>query len=723
MKPKSIHEAVLLALLVSMHPLPAFVPGNSTPSFDKRRDALPELQISAARQQAAAELEMRLSDVKIDYDRLTGTPAWISRMGFLSKPTQQEIQRAGDLGIDRNDPHRAIKAFLVENAALFEHGPEVLTNATITREFVSAHNGMRTVIWQQHLDGIPVFETLLKGHITQDGRLVNIASHFLPEIETAANMDRSRRLELALATPISATQALVIASADIGEQISLDDITSTGAPPAAPKRKQIFTAAPLLGDASAELVWVPMSRSSVRLCWRVLFMSRSLSEGFQTVVDATSGEVLVRHNRTKHFTPATYKVYTSDSPRPGTPGWPAPITFEFPQVEREVVTLAALSQTASPQGWIRDNDNSTPGPNVVASVKLLTDPPTPPLPPPQGSPFRVFDFPLSLSADPSAYGDAAAVNLFYWCNWMHDKLYDLGFTAAAGNFQEDDPVIAYAQYGTNDAGFTTWPDGTSPLMFMSRWTAPNPHRDGALAAEVILHEYAHGLSDRWVGGGVTIPTNQEQPAGLSEGWSDFYALALLSKPTDNVNGSYPIGGYVAYQWYGFSHNYYYGVRRYPYTHDMTKNPLTFKDIDPLQRDNCASGAPYSPLIVSIWSGPCLDTPADEWHSVGEVWCVTLWEARRNMMGKYPPSIANLIMLQLVTDGMNLGPLFPTFIQARDAILQADIVNNCGENWFELWAAFMKRGMGWLASAPPSTTTSGVAESFDAPPCAPNPCQD
>ncbi|MCL4790322.1 MAG: M36 family metallopeptidase, partial [Verrucomicrobia bacterium] len=172
----------------------------------------------------------------------------------------------------------------------------------------------------------------------------------------------------------------------------------------------------------------------------------------------------------------------------------------------------------------------------------------------------------------------------------------------------------------------------------------------------------------------------------------------------------------------FSLNYCHGVRRYPYSHDMTKNPLTFNDIDPSQRDNCASGAPYSPLAVSL-QGSCEDALADEWHNVGEVWCVTLWEARRNLIGKYGQPVGNQLILQLVTDGMNLCPLNPTFIQARDAILQADIVNNCGENWFELWAAFVKRGMGWFASGPPSRTTTGIAESFAAPPCAPNPCQD
>src|SRR5205085_12071590 len=38
----------------------------------------------------------------------------------------------------------------------------------------------------------------------------------------------------------------------------------------------------------------------------------------------------------------------------------------------------------------------------------------------------------------------------------------------------------------------------------------------------------------------------------------------------------------------------------------------------------------------------------------------------------------------------------------------------GANRHELWAAFAKRGMGFSASAPDSSTTSGVEESFDLP---------
>jgi hypothetical protein len=239
------------------------------------------------------------------------------------------------------------------------------------------------------------------------------------------------------------------------------------------------------------------------------------------------------------------------------------------------------------------------------------------------------------------------------------------------------------------------------------WSYPSPNRDGDLDAEVMLHEYTHGLSDRLVGGGVGI--SAFQTAGMAEGWSDFYALASLSEPGDDVNANYSAAGYVTYQWFGLAENYYYGIRRYPYTTDLNKNPLTFKDIDANQADPHA-GVPISPNV-----GITISPDPSEVHNQGEVWCATLWEARANLIARYGYAAGNDLILQLVTDAMNLCPANPNFIQARDAILQADVVNTWGENQYDLWLAFAKRGMGLGATAPDSSTTVGVVESFDLPP--------
>src|SRR6185436_9648386 len=109
----------------------------------------------------------------------------------------------------------------------------------------------------------------------------------------------------------------------------------------------------------------------------------------------------------------------------------------------------------------------------------------------------------------------------------------------------------------------------------------------------VLHEYTHGLSNRRVGGGAGISALQSR--GLGEGWSDFYALAMLSSTNDDPNGVYAIGAYAGFRYNGLQRNYYYGIRRYPYCTDLAKNPLTFKDIDSTQFSS-HPGIPRSPAV-------------------------------------------------------------------------------------------------------------------------------
>ena len=236
-------------------------------------------------------------------------------------------------------------------------------------------------------------------------------------------------------------------------------------------------------------------------------------------------------------------------------------------------------------------------------------------------------------------------------------------------------------------------------------------RDSAFDAEIILHEYAHGLSHRLVGDG-SGALSAAQSRGLGEGWSDFYALSLLSQSGDALNGNYAKGAYATAVYYrdgagwGFDSrddSYYFGIRRYPYTTNLAKNPLTLKDIDPTKADRHLE-VPTSPL----WAG----LRADEVHAQGEVWCVALWEARSRFIQRYGFNVGNQAVLELVTAGMKLTPDLPDFLEARNAILTADSLLNTGANRGLLWAAFARRGMGWHATTPVSSNNVGVIENFD-----------
>jgi len=696
------------------------------PNFDRRAAAPAARQATAAStngqpDQAGAVLKARIPGVQIKRDELLGMPRQImAARGFLTGPGGRGLA-VSDAYLDAlptDDPNLVVKAFLNEHSALIGHNAGSLDSARVQRDYVTEHNGLRTTVWVQTLDDIPVFDGLLVGNVTRNGELANFSSQFVPDVTSAANAGNPGWKSLATGPAISAAQALVSAAADIDVAVVADSVSVVAAPQGAEKR-QTLSAPNLVVPAGVQLVWLPMNRDQVRLAWRVVVGGVSSPEHYLLVVDAETGEVLVRRSLTAHISPATYNVYTNDSPTPFSPSLPTPSSFQPPPVSRVLRTLSALDTNASPAGWINDGDNETRGNNADAFVDRNLDG-SPDGPRPRGVlPNRVFNFPLNLNLPPLSYSNAATVQLFYQANWYHDQVYKLGFTEAAGNFQltnfnrgglGNDNVICLVQAGadvgySDNAAFATPPDGDNGICYMFVFNGPNPDRDGSLDTEIVYHELTHGLSSRLLGGGVGI--FQLQSAGMGEGWSDFYALCLLSAPTDNVNSNYAAGAYATYQLAGtgFTTNYYFGIRRYPYTTDMSKNPLTFKDIDPTKADP-HPGIPISPLFGG-------GDPA-EVHNQGEVWCVTLREVWANLVTKWGWTNGNQMVLQLVTDGLKLAPANANFLEARDAILLADAINNGDENFAEIWAAFAKRGMGFSAVCPPSTTTIGVEEAYDMP---------
>jgi len=72
------------------------------------------------------------------------------------------------------------------------------------------------------------------------------------------------------------------------------------------------------------------------------------------LVDADTGEVQVRHTLTEHVSNASYRVFTSDSPTPFSPGHATPSSVQPALVSRGLVTTPGLNLVASPNGWIDD---------------------------------------------------------------------------------------------------------------------------------------------------------------------------------------------------------------------------------------------------------------------------------------------------------------------------------------------------------------------------------
>jgi hypothetical protein len=691
-------------------------PGAPLEDLDRRGITGVPAVISGEGQAQEEALRRQVPGLRLDRHRVTGAPQWLgSAEAFLWPPTRTGETTAAPTA--PADPHRVIKDFVEQHRDLFGHGAQALDQARISRDSIGDHNGLRTTVWEQQHGGITIFEAVFLGHVTASGQIVNLSSQFLanPAAVGLAGQGTDAVPEPSL-TPLA---ALAAACTNLNLGLPDGEIAFASEDARGTDRTQQWRGGGLAGDARIRLVWLPLSGQTMRLTWEVIFTPRALERMYQTLVDAQTGEVWLRHNLTADISNITLRVYNDDSPTPLLPGYAGPgSNSQPPSVSRVLVTLKAFDTNASPAGWINDGINQTFGNNVDAYTDLDKDNEAD-LPRPQGMPSRVFDFPLDLTQEPSAYRKAAVVNLFYWNNWIHDRLYQLGFNEASGNFQENnfgrggqsyDPVRAEAQDGggTSNANFGTPPDGLPPRMQMYVFESPTPQRDGDLDATIILHEYAHGLSCRLVGGGVGI--KDLQPRGLGEGWSDFYALALLAPTNSSLAAHYPLGGYAMFGVNNYAghfdnpgDNYYFGIRRYPYSTNLQVNPLIFSDIESLAPH---AGAHRSPLFAGSSAG--------EVHNVGEVWCSMLWDARANLIAKLGYTPGNNLSLQLVTDGMKLSPPNPTFVQARDAILQAEQVLCKGTNSAALWTAFAKRGLGFAAQAPLSTKTSPVVVDFSLP---------
>ncbi|MBK6831172.1 MAG: M36 family metallopeptidase [Flavobacteriales bacterium] len=313
-----------------------------------------------------------------------------------------------------------------------------------------------------------------------------------------------------------------------------------------------------------------------------------------------------------------------------------------------------------------------------------------------------FDYAINLGGAPGTYQNAAITNLYYWNNIIHDVWYPYGFDEVSGNFQSNnygrggtgnDYVLADAQDGggTNNANFATPADGATPRMQMYVWNLTTPNRDGDLDNGIIAHEYGHGISNRLVGNSVNCLTNAEQ---MGEGWSDWIGLMMTIEPGDQGIDRRGIGTYVLGQ--GVTGG---GIRPAPYSTDFAQNSFTYAATN-------NTGTIAQP------------------HGIGFVWCSILWEVTWELINTYgfDPDIyngtgGNNIAMHLVIEGMKLTPCNPGFVDARNAILNADAALYGGVHQATMWNAFARRGLGVSASQGSTASRTDQTEAYDTP--APN----
>lgn len=609
--------------------------------FDVRDGIRGALGPTAAQRADLASLE----PIRAPLDLRYGVPRELIRYGgYLTRPSKA-------------DPEATARRFLAEHAELYRVDPASLV---VAKRYRTRHNGATHVFFSQVDAGRAVYGSRLGFTIDRRGRIVIAAGTLVPGARAAG------------IPALRAEDAVQRAAAGVGVHVADLSALSENA------QRSVFRNTVASGirkpsRLTAELVTFPMPNGQpARLAWKTV-TEVSETGWYESVVDARTGELLHRENYYDHAGPQG-TVFTAQ--HPGVP--------------------AATRSVQSFGGWGISGRVTTS--NNVVAYQDLTDadalgyqPETPDAPDPG---FQHFDYTWNdswnangmaaslMPAGPTGYNDAdpTIVQMFYYTNVMHDYLYGLGFDEASGNFQTNnfglggsggDPVNAESQDGwedgvalncvddgnpiqcVNNANFGTPADGSSPRMQMFMWTTP--FRDGAMDGDVIAHEYGHGVSNRLVGGGSL--GSGTQTGAMGEGWSDFISV---SKWDDNKVGEYVTGNNTT------------GIR--PFAFD--NSPLVYTDLCNVN-----------------------NTGACQVHRDGQIWVATLYDMRTALVDRYGNS-GKTEAIQLVIDGMKATGSSPSYLNARDGILAADVTTNGGANQCLIWGAFAGREMG------PGATSSG-----------------
>ncbi|MCE7974319.1 MAG: hypothetical protein DYG92_08370 [Leptolyngbya sp. PLA1] len=694
---------------------------------------LAQPDLDTLREQEIAQMGDITPNVSVTYGEL-GTPTFIrSTTAFLSRRST-----AAPLDI--------AAAFVNDNPALFGVPFPAASDYRSLRNYVTPGLGVRHITLQQRHGGQDVFGSLLTANITTDGMLVNIGSSFLP---MPAGLTGA---------PACGARNAIAAACDAMDDDRLEDLLALV--PEATECTTDWAVGQSVGVGSAtggmfvQAVLYPVSATEIVQAWDVRLPYRGADGGaqWQCVVAHSDGSLLMSRNLVQHFCqpdPVTLKVFPGDSPVPGTPGLAEPVTSGDSEcVMRGVnspcdqstlgdgrVLLSVEPNQYSPQGWINDGNYArcadfhsgavvqTCGNNTWVWANSL-----PNRWPVLGTnvPGREFAPGLDWS-DGTAQTLVGVVNAFYAANEWHDRTYALGFDEAAGNFQQ----VNFTGQGLGGDAMEVRTDapgsgyGANGAFWDGRAEDGRPYRieysggaGGRLSAydrTVVFHELTHAMAVRLH---AQYFIGHPEAHGLSEGWADYLALALTHEPGDSPHDTYPVFSWAARPNGSPLQHYYFGARTYPYSYHPGINPLTYGFIDP---GVTAPVIPFPPVPILNEGGiprnpHNLNPVRTEAHFVGQVWCNMLVNCRRELaVDLADADAANEIMLQLVIDGMKLDPGSPTFIEARDAILQADVLRYGGVHHHAIWDGFWLRGLGHDARGVPGGSTRGVIEGFEARP--------
>jgi len=515
------------------------------------------------------------------------------------------------------------------------------------------------------------------------------------------------------AATISGAEAVRLAARDAGREAGT--VERTGASNGWTE----FRAAGLAGMQRAKLVAVPTPREGNRAAYHVVLHDGRAAEpvAYSTFVDARDGSVLVRNDLVDHATDnPTWEMFPNTPP------------VDYSSADKRVTWCfgpgagcdEVVGTPASPLAWDIDpatatSTNTTLGNNARTFHNLFSNDPfavgTEPATP---SATRDYVYPWTNQwfeerCSPDAFTtperndlDAARANLFAMHNRMHDWSYHLGFTEQTFNLQDDnfgrggaenDPEQGNAQAGgvtggppgfeaRDNANQITFPDGIAAITNMYLWQPIAggfyaPCVDGDFDMSVIGHEYTHAISNRMVAG-ADGRLRGPQAGAMGESWSDLMAVEYLIEHGYAPAGrsAFAVGEYVTTD--GDA-----GIRNY----NMSDSPLNYSDV-------------------------AYDLVGQQVHADGEIWSATNFDIRKALMARYGAGDAalqkscangavpvtdcpgNRRWVQLVFDAwLLMAAETVSMVDARDAMLAADMIRFGGANQDLLWNLFAKRGLG------------------------------
>ncbi|HEX5620422.1 MAG TPA: M36 family metallopeptidase, partial [Solirubrobacteraceae bacterium] len=573
----------------------------------------------------------------VQSDRRTGGARFVGRLdGFLTKASDR-------------DPKQVALGYVRRHRDVFGLDEDDLAQLQLADR--STSHGVKLLRWTQESGGVPLLEGSLRAAVTEDGRLVNVtggARHDLPEPGTP-------KLDGAAAKAAAA-------KASGGTTKGMDATL-------------VFTAA--TGD--------------IKLAWRV--MGWQGAQYLDQLIDARTGAEISRRDRVDHAVPGlVYDTY------PGAPIAGTPRTIDL-----EPYLFPGVNELEGPRASVWPDIN---GNNIQETTEHVFKTGTGDFKYTRNA-FRVepecptagCSWSPHLAGSASSNTRQAAVQMFALLGQYSDHLASapIGFDGFKHDLTgvDNDPVIANVMDGINgpnglpdvnhinNAGMYTPPDHNSPMLTaflfweQDKYAAVNPVDD----ASVVYHEYTHGLIGRTVVDAQGWQaTSLLQSAALNEGLADFFSLDYLVGRGLMTDTAAP-----GELWVG-QHLYKPGVGR--------KQAMDCPRV--VLNSNCMFQL-AAPGGLSYEDYGQVDERGPEPHYDGEILAQTMWQLRTALLNAYGEQEGKNRIRSLAYMALQLSPPDPSFLDYRNALLQADHVLRQGQDAQRIWEVFADRGMGWYAS--------------------------